>query len=104
MQQNTNYMKNLKRNFFSLVCCMAVASPMVTSCYDDSKLWEEIYMINSTLSEMKNSLNGQIEALDELIKGGDITISECKRKSDGTYAITFNARSKLPTLSSFNSV
>lgn len=90
MQQNTNYMKNLKRNFFSLICCVAMASPMVTSCYDDSKLWEEIYMINSTLSEMKNSLNGQIEALDELIKGGNITISECKRKSDGTYAITLS--------------
>ena len=97
-------MRRLNKFFFKLATCLAVAAPMVTSCYDDSKLWDEIYMINATLSEMRNSLNGQIQALDELLKGGKITISDCKRKSDGTYAITLSNGTQFNVLHSDKSM
>lgn len=68
----------------------AMLVPAVTSCYDDSKIWAEIEDINTKLDELTASLNGQIEALNALLAGGDITIAECTRNNDGTYQITLS--------------
>ena len=91
-------MKLFKHAFFKVLLGAVAAVPMVTSCYDDSKLWDEIYNINSTISEMKNSLNGQIQAFNDLVAGGNILISECRKMSNGTYAITLSNGTKFNVL------
>ena len=91
-------MKLFKHAFFKVLLGAAAAVPMVTSCYDDSKLWDEIYNINSTISEMKNSLNGQLQAFNDLVAGGNILISECRKMSNGTYAITLSNGTKFNVL------
>ncbi len=91
-------MKLNRKLFLKVAIGVALVLPSVTSCYDDSKIWDEIFQINSTLSEMKNSLNGQIQAFNDLVAGGNITISECKRMSNGTYSITLSNGTKFNVL------
>lgn len=64
--------------------------PAVTSCYDDEELWNEIEKINDKLNSLEESLNGQIQTLNDLLAGGDITISECVAQKDGSYSITLS--------------
>ena len=86
-------MKNLRTavmTFAKGLLSVALMTSMVTSCYDDSALWAEIEGINTKLEDLEESLNNQIQVLNDLLAGGDITISECTANSDGTYRITLS--------------
>lgn len=79
--------------------CFALVAPAATSCYDDQALWAEIENINTKLESLEASLNGQIETLNELLAGGDITISTCLKNSDGSYDITLSDGTSFTVLS-----
>ena len=90
-------MKNLRTAVMTIakgLLSVALVASMLTSCYDDSALWAEIEGINTKLEDLEESLNNQIQVLNDLLAGGDITISECTANADGTYKITLsNGRS-----------
>lgn len=73
-------------------------SPVVTSCFDDSELWEKIDQIEARLDSLEAGLNGQIQAFSDFLAGGDITISDCLKNADGSYAITLSNGTKFTML------
>lgn len=90
-------MKTLKSavmTFAKGLLSAALVASMVTSCYDDSALWAQIEDINTKLNDLQTSLNNQIKTLNDLLAGGDITISECAKNADGTYDITLSNGTK----------
>lgn len=85
-----NTWKSLGSFFVKGLLCVSLIAPAVTSCYDDAALWAELEEINTKLNDLETSLNGQIEALNNLLAGGDITISECEENEDGSYDVTLS--------------
>ncbi len=73
-------------------------SPVATSCFDDSELWEKIDQIEARLDSLEAGLNGQIQAFSDFLAGGDITISDCLKNADGSYAITLSNGTKFTML------
>ena len=93
----TKLMKNFKSTVMTFakgLLSVALVASMVTSCYDDSALWAKIEDINTKLNDLETSLNNQIQTLNDLLAGGDITISECTKNADGTYNITLSNGTK----------
>lgn len=84
-----NTMKTFLASFAKGLTCLFMAAAF-TSCYDDAALWAELEEINTKLEDLEASLNGQIEALNDLLAGGDITISECEENEDGSYNVTLS--------------
>lgn len=82
--------------------CVALVAPAATSCYDDQALWAEIENINTKLESLEASLNGQIETLNDLLAGGDITVSSCEKQNDGSYNITLSNGTSFTVLSKKN--
>ena len=73
-------------------------SPVATSCFDDSELWEKIDQIEARLDSLEAGLNGQIQAFSDFLAGGDITISDYLKNTDGSYAITLSNGTKFTVL------
>lgn len=94
-------MKTFKTTVKSFLCgllCVVLSAPALTSCYDDSAVWEEIGKISDKLEELEQSLNGQIQAFNDLISGGNITIASYEPKTDGTCIVTLSNGTKFSVL------
>lgn len=61
----------------------------VTSCYDDSAIWDKFDDIENRIDSLANELNKQMEALNLLMKDGS-TISSCVENKDGSYSVTLS--------------
>lgn len=68
------------------IICSIFAIPMLTSCFDDTLLWDKINNIENRLESLEISLNEQLSALNSLISG-KTTIADCKRNADGSYDV-----------------
>ena len=55
----------------------ALASPIVTSCYDDSKLWKEVENVKNQVASLEARLNSELAALQYML-GADSAISAVK--------------------------
>ncbi len=91
--QNQYLMKTFKATVKSLLSgllCVAMSAPMLTSCYDDSAIWGEIDEITGRLDELEEKLNGQIQAFNDLVAGGDLLIKSFQKQSDGSYVVTLS--------------
>ena len=82
MKQLTNLI------FRALIGSMAIL-PMVTSCYDDSAIWDKFEDIENRLDSLETSLNEQFQALNSLIDS-KTTISSCETNPDGSYEVTLS--------------
>ena len=82
-------MKNLTKTLFKALILAAGVTPMVTSCYDDSSIWDEFEKIENRLDELENSLNSQLQALNALIDG-KTTVTSCEKNADGSYKVTLS--------------
>ncbi len=86
MEISTKF-KNLFIKGLLLFCFV---SPMFVSCSDIKELWEKVEDIESRLDSIQNDLNAQIEAMNALLEGGDITIAKCEKNDNGSYSITLS--------------
>ena len=59
------------------VILAALACPIFTSCYDDSKLWNEMDKLNDRVTSLEEKLNSELAALQYML-GADAAISEVK--------------------------
>ena len=96
--------KTTVKSLLSGLLCITMAAPMVVSCYDDTAIWEEIDGINGRLNDLEAKLNGQIQALSDLVAGGDILISSLDKKEDGSYLVTLSNGTKFSVLPAGTSV
>ena len=75
-------MKKMTNLIFKALLASVLVIPMLTSCFDDTSIWDEIGKIENRLDSLENSLNKQFQALNSLIDS-KTTISSCVRVMDG---------------------
>ena len=79
--------KNLPATLLKACLCLAFVAPMFSSCVDGDEIWDKIEEIEGRLDSLEKGLNGQIEAMTALLKGGNITIAKCSQNENGSYTI-----------------
>ena len=82
-------MKNLFRQTVKALLGIFVASLALSSCYDDSALWQEMQELENKIEELKAQLDGQADAMTAILSDGS-TIKSCVKQSDGTYVVTLS--------------
>ena len=90
-------MKNWMKIFLKSVLCIFLAVPALTSCYDDTALWDKVKDMENRLNELEVELTSQTEALNALLTNG-ATLTSCKKNSDGSYTITLSNGTKFNVL------
>ena len=94
MENSANIKNLLFKGFLSLFLIL----PMFSSCSDIKELWGAVDQINERLDSLEAGLNGQIEAMNALLAGGDITIANCKHNDNGSYSITLSNGTKFTVM------
>lgn len=97
-----NIFTKLARLFLKSVVAFLFAMPILTSCVDGAAIWDKIDELEGRLDSLEVGLNGQIEAMNALLSGGDITISTLKHNDNGSYTITLSNGTKFVVLSESN--
>ena len=90
-------MKNLINNILKIAAFAMIIAPMLTSCFDDTQLWDSINKIEHRLDSLETSLNKQLQALNSLIDS-KTTISSCEKNQDGSYDVTLSNGMKFTVL------
>lgn len=80
-------MKNCMKFFSKALLGAMLVAPAVTSCYDDSAIWDKFDDIENRIDSLANELNKQVEALNVLVKDGAV-IADCVENKDGSYTVT----------------
>ena len=91
-------LKKCGYTFLKYVLLVLFVSPSVTSCYDDSEIWDRIGAIEDRLNTLETGLNNQIKAFSDFLADKGITISECKQNADGSYSISLSNGTSFNTL------
>ena len=91
-------LKKCGYTFLKYVLLVLFVSPSVTSCYDDSEIWDKIAAIEDRLNTLETGLNNQIKAFSDFLADKGITISECKQNADGSYSISLSNGTSFNTL------
>lgn len=89
--------KNVRQIMAKGLLCLMCAVPMVTSCYDDSELWDKVNDMDERLTALEEDLSSQIAAMNALLSDGS-TISSCKKNDDGSYVVTLSDGTKFTVL------
>ena len=89
-------MKKLTNYLFRAMAASCLALPMLTSCYDDTGIWDKFDEIENRLESLESSLNAQLQALNTMISAvdGKTTVSSCEKKADGSYDVTLSNGTK----------
>lgn len=82
-------MTNWTNMLIKAAICISAVIPMLTSCYDDSAIWNELDKIEHRLDSLETSLNQQLSALNSLING-KTTIASCEKNQDGSYEVVLS--------------
>lgn len=82
------------------VLLVTLACPLFTSCYDDSKIWNEIDKINDRIDDLQKQLNDELAALKTLLESqiaalqgkvdALVTVSKVESSNDGVTKITLS--------------
>ena len=81
-----NLFSEIKKVTARLFALVAVACPLVVSCYDDSELWEQVNDLAIRVLALEEKLNNELAALNDMLKN-NVTITSCTMQSDSTYKI-----------------
>ncbi|MBR5211608.1 MAG: hypothetical protein IKV91_03435 [Bacteroidales bacterium] len=90
-------MKNWMKLFLRPVFAFALAASALSSCYDDSALWDKVTEMDDRLTVLENELTSQAEALGALLSNG-ATLTSCVKNSDGSYTVTLSDGTKFNVL------
>ena len=91
-------LKKCGYTFLKYVLLVLFVSPSVTSCFDDSEIWDKIGAIEDRLNTLETGLNNQIKAFSDFLADQGVTISECKQNADGSYSISLSNGTSFNTL------
>ena len=86
-------MNKLFRKASKAMVCLLLAPLAVSSCYDDSEIWETLNDHEAQLNELRTELNNQADAMAALLSDGS-TIKNCVKQSDGSYLVTLSNGTK----------
>lgn len=94
-------LEKLKKFGYTIFRCALMVlfvSLSVTSCFDDSDIWDKIETIEEKLDLLETGLNNQIKAFSDFLADQGVTISECKQNADGSYSISLSNGTSFNTL------
>ena len=94
-------LEKLKKFGYTIFRCALIVlfvSLSVTSCFDDSDIWDKIETIEDRLNTLETGLNNQIKAFSDFLADQGVTISECKQNADGSYSISLSNGTSFNTL------
>ena len=86
-------MNKLFRKASKAMVCLLLAPLAVSSCYDDSEIWETLNEHEAQLDELQTQLNSQADAMAALLSDGS-TIKSCVKQKDGSYLVTLSNGTK----------
>lgn len=89
--------KTTVKSLMTGLLCVAFSAPMLTSCYDDSEVWDKLTSIEDRLNQLEVDLTEQAEAMSALLSDGS-TITSCKKNNDGSYTVTLSNGTKFKVL------
>lgn len=69
----------------------------VSSCFDDTEIWDKLNEHEAQLSELRAQLNNQADAMAALLSDGS-TITTCVKQGDGSYLVTLSNGTKFKVL------
>ena len=90
-------MNKLFRKASKALICLLVAPLTVSSCFDDSEIWETLNEHEAQLNELQAQLNNQADAMAALLSDGS-TIASCVKQNDGSYLVTLSNGTKFKVL------
>ncbi len=90
-------MKNCMKIFIKYFLTLSLGIAAVTSCYDDSALWDKVNDMEARLNELEVEMTSQVEAMQALLSNG-ATLTSCKKNSDGSYTVTLSDGTKFKVL------
>lgn len=90
-------MKNWMKIFVRSILCLSLAATALTSCYDDSALWDKVNDMEARLTELEVEMTSQVEAMSALLSNG-ATLTSCKKNADGSYTVTLSNGTKFNVL------
>ena len=86
-------MNKLFRKASKAFICLLIAPLTVSSCFDDSEIWETLNEHETKLNELQAQLNNQADAMAALLSDGS-TIKTCVKQNDGSYLVTLSNGTK----------
>lgn len=90
-------MKNLFRQTAKVLLCLMMTAPALSSCYDDSALWESMEEVVGRLDKLEADLSSQADGLASLLS--EFTaVRSCVKQADGSYLITLTDDTKFKVL------
>ena len=97
---------NLGCLVFKAVLGLVMVAPVFSSCAGLDEMRDRLDEVEARLDSLEISLNDQIQAFDDFLKG-QATISECKKNTDGSHTITLSSGAKFtvyPKSASYNTL
>lgn len=86
-------MNKLFRKASKALICLLVAPLTVSSCFDDTEIWETLNEHEAKLNELQAQINNQADAMAALLSDGS-TIKTCVKQNDGSYLVTLSNGTK----------
>ena len=90
-------MNKLFRKASKAIFCLLVMPLAVSSCFDDSQIWDTLNEHEAKLNELQAQLNNQADAMAALLSDGS-TIKSCVKQNDGSYLVTLSNGMKFKVL------
>lgn len=90
-------MKNCFRLAAKAFLCILAAAFVVSSCYDDSALWESMEELEGRVDKLEADLTSQAEAMAALLSSGS-SVASCVKQNDGSYLVTLSDGTKFKVL------
>jgi len=80
------------RKTFLTFCVAALSLLAVSSCYDDTKLWEGIDDLKSRVDALEAKINEQVKTLNGIIGAVDakVAVVKVEKNAAGNYVLTFS--------------
>lgn len=90
-------MKKIVKGTLGAMLALAVCSPLLTSCYDDSELWNALEGVTDRVVQLEKDLKSQADAISSLVGAGS-AVSKCEMQADGSYLVTLSDGTKFKVL------
>ena len=90
-------MKKLMKGFAGALLALAVSAPVLTSCFDDTDIWEAMGELTDRVEKLEADLQAQANAIATLLSDGS-TVAKCDKQKDGSYLVTLSDGTKFKVM------
>ena len=85
------------KGFAGALLALAVSAPVLTSCFDDTEIWEAMGELTDRVEKLEADLEAQANAIAALLSDGS-TVAKCDKQKDGSYLVTLSDGTKFKVM------